>query len=114
MRPLTTPELMAAWDTASGLEPYARPLALLAAACPEHSGEELARLTVGERDGLLLTLREWALGAGVVALADGPACEQRVELAFCVEAVRAPAGAAADTLAVSAGGYELVVRPPNA
>jgi hypothetical protein len=113
MRPLTTPDLMATWEAAAQLAPAARPLALLAAGCPDRSAEELARLPVGQRDGMLLSQREWAFGGQVVSLADCPQCSQPVELRFQIAAIRVDDAAAPETIAFQANGYKLRVRAPN-
>lgn len=113
MRPLTTPELMAAWDHAVALPPWSRPLAILAAGCRERDREELAQLSVGQRDVLLLALREWALGPEVVGVADCPACGESVELTFLVQDIRVPAAPAPELLTVHAEDYELKVRVPT-
>ena len=47
-------EFLSVWEHGLESRPYERALALLAAACPENSPEELASLTIGQRDALLL------------------------------------------------------------
>jgi hypothetical protein len=59
--------------------PPRRALALLAAACPERSLDEVATLSIGERDWRLLTLREWMFGAQLVSTANCPDCGERLE-----------------------------------
>ncbi|HKI02137.1 MAG TPA: phage baseplate protein, partial [Thermoanaerobaculia bacterium] len=59
MRPLSAPELLEAWERGLAGHPVQRALLLVAAACPGTPPEELARESVGRRDGRLLTLREW-------------------------------------------------------
>jgi hypothetical protein len=114
MHPFSTHELVAAWDDASALPACERPLALLAASCPEHDRSELEQLSVGTRDALLLTQRERAFGSRVVSLADCPRCAQTAELAFDVRDVRLPAGPRERRLAVRSRGYRLVVDVPTA
>jgi hypothetical protein len=113
MRPLTTPDLIAAWDAAAALAPAARPLALLAAGCPDRSAAELAELAVGERDSMLLSLREWAFGTDIVSLADCPQCSQPVELSFRIGDIRVDAMRAPETITFRTRGYQLRVRAPN-
>ncbi len=88
MRALSAAELLDAWAQAYAQPPPRRALALLAAACPGCSPAALARLSVGCRDGLLLTLREWTFGPQVEGLAACPQCGERLELAFRVADVR--------------------------
>jgi hypothetical protein len=113
MRPLTTPDLMAAWEAAAPLAPAARPLALLAAGCPDRSVEELARLPVGQRDGMLLSQREWAFGDQVVSLANCPQCFQPVELRFQIDDIRVEDAPVPETIVFQTKGYKLRVRAPD-
>lgn len=104
---------MAAWDAAGSLPAVSRPLALLAASCPEHSVEQLARLPVGERDALLLSQRECTFGGEVVSLADCPRCSLAVELQFQIADVRVPPAPVPDVITFQTKGYRLRVRLPN-
>ena len=64
MRALSAAELLSVWERGTGQPPHERALSLLAAACPESSRDELAILSIGERDKRLLTLRAWTFGHG--------------------------------------------------
>lgn len=79
MRPLTAMQLLDAWEGAAGRTPVERALALLAAACPDETFERLAALPIGERDGLIFDLRMQTFGPQISAVADCPACGQRLE-----------------------------------
>lgn len=114
MHPLTTTDLMATWDAAATLEPAARPLALLAAACPEHSADELACLPVGTRDAMLLSQREWAFGADVSSLADCPRCAQPVEMRFRISDVCVDGPPPPPTIDFRSRGHRLRIRVPSA
>ncbi|HRC75716.1 MAG TPA: hypothetical protein PLO33_08555, partial [Kouleothrix sp.] len=59
---LSARDIVRAWDWGQDKHPVDRALALLALACPDLSYDALADLTVGQRDGRLLALREQALG----------------------------------------------------
>ena len=89
MRPLSTQDLLAAWEVGC-TEPGAveRALALLAVACPEVPREALAQLTIGDRARLLLALRDSAFGSRLIGLADCPQCGERLELEFDVAYAR--------------------------
>ncbi len=123
MRPLSAQELLDAWERGSSEPPVGRALTLLAAACPETPPEELARESVGRRDGRLLTLREWTFGPRLMSVAACPACGERLETAFDMDDIRvggtadeAPDYAAADPigpLSLSVAGYELTFRLPD-
>ncbi len=115
MRPLSAPELLAAWERSLAEPPALRALVLLAAACPETSAEDLARESIGRRDARLLTLREWTFGPQLVSLASCPVCGERLETAFDVAEIRVPGGeeAPAEPLSLTVAGCELTFRLPD-
>ena len=80
MRALSAWELLDVWETGLAQAPTERALALLAAACPESSTDDLAALTIGQRDGKLLTLREGLWGSKMPAVVVCPGCQERLEL----------------------------------
>jgi hypothetical protein len=105
--------LLDAWDYGLTLAPGLRPLALLAAARPADVLSGLARLPVGRRDAALFSLREALFGAALSAVADCPACAQRVELSLRTSDLRVPEPGAAEALALQWGDYELHFALPN-
>lgn len=114
MRALSTSELLEVWERGLVQGPVERALALWEAASPETSREALAARSVGQRDGALLTLREWTFGSRFVSLATCPHCSQQLEFAFNIVDVRVstevePAPESTMTIA----GYELQCRTPN-
>lgn len=114
MRSLTAQELLDAWERGLGEPPVRRALALLAPACPETPPEELARESVGRRDGRLLTLRERTFGPHLVSLAACPACGERLETTFDVADIRVEAPESPEEpLSLSAAGHDLRFRLPN-
>src|SRR3954453_15793668 len=114
MRSLTAQELLDAWERGLGETPVRRALALLAPACPETPPEKLARESVGQRDGRLLTLREWTFGPRLVSLAGGPACGERLGTAFDVADIRGrETGDGAAPLTLTVFGRELAFRLPD-
>jgi hypothetical protein len=82
MRALSTAALLDAWERGAGHSLLQRALTLLAAACPDTPPERLARLTMGQRDGQLLALRELTFGPRVDAVIRCPRCLATLELAF--------------------------------
>ena len=114
MRTLSAARLLDAWEHGLGLPPAARALSLLAAADPDTAPETLARLSVGQRDERLLTLRERTFGPRLAAVASCPGCAERLDLAFETAAIRD--GSDADRAAehtLAAEGYELRFRLPD-
>ena len=80
MRPLQATEILQIWEHGVNLNPASSVLSLLVAACPEIPSEKFHQLTIGERDALLLTQREWMFGLQIEAMADCPNCEERLEI----------------------------------
>lgn len=113
MRPLSTPELVRAWESGAARTPAERALLLLAYACPEESWEELAGLPIGRRDARLLTLREWTLGPALNCVARCPSCAEPVELNFSVADVRHDTATVSGELHVEIHGYTVAFRLPD-
>lgn len=80
VQPLSAAELLQVWEWGQGQPPVRRALALLAAACPEWSLNELASLPIGRRDALLLALRERTFGRYMTVTTRCPQCAERLEL----------------------------------
>jgi uncharacterized protein (UPF0212 family) len=89
MRALSASELLGVWERGRDLPSVQQAMVLLASACPEISPDSLARLSIGQRDGFLFTLREWAFGPNLVGMATCPECGDRLELNFDLADVRA-------------------------
>jgi hypothetical protein len=114
MRPLTTPELLDAWEAGVPQPASQRALTLLAAACPEATVEEFSRLPVGQRDGLLLSVREQTFGSRLPCLITCAACGERAEVAFHVADLRVePRSTAPGVLTIEAQGYLVEFRLPD-
>jgi hypothetical protein len=111
MMALSASELLAVWEQGQGRSPIACALLLLTAASPDLSP---AKLSIGRRDALLLSLREWLFGSRLVSLAVCPGCSRSVEVGFDLSEVRVAAdGAQPEALTVRSGGYEARFRLPN-
>ena len=65
---------------------------MLESASPDISPDYLARISIGQRDGFLLTLREWAFGSHLLGMATCPNCGDRLEISFDVDDLRATSG----------------------
>lgn len=88
---------------------------MLAASCPDVDSSDLARLSIGRRDGLLLELRAAQFGSAVVALTDCPECGTITELTFEVSDIRLPSAEDAVVAAASlvVDGRDVAFRLPN-
>jgi uncharacterized protein (UPF0212 family) len=113
MRALSASELLSLWERGLAQSPIERALTLLAAANPEAAPDDMARLSIGQRDAQLLTLREWMFGSQLVSLASCPGCGEQLELAFDVSDIRASQAHQGQALSASVAGYEVDVRLPN-
>src|SRR5687767_2172672 len=115
MHALSASQLLGVWERALERPHAERALALLTPACPELGPQELARLSVGRRDSLLLTLREWTFGPRLSCRARCERCGEALELGFEVSDIRAVQDASgdADALTLSLDGYEVTFRLPN-
>ena len=126
MRGMTAADLLSAWEQGVGQPSFRRALILLSAACPEVPAEQLARLSIGERDAYLLALRESILGPDLVSVASCSACGEQLEFACKTNDIRRtsradpaslePAAAGHDEsapLSVELNGYQLLFRLPN-
>jgi hypothetical protein len=116
MRPLSAHDLLRVWEVGEDRHPLDRALILLAAACPELTWDELAALSVGQRDARLLALREQTSGPGLNGFAECPRCAERMEFEVAVAdlrvAVESDAGDEAREL-VTDNGLALRFRLPN-
>jgi hypothetical protein len=67
------------WEQGESQSPLDRALTLLAAAWPERTREELASLSIAERDAMLWSLRELTFGPQLNGFTECPQCRQRLE-----------------------------------
>src|SRR5262249_37906247 len=91
MRHLTTEELLSVWERGAGLSSLDRAQLILNAARESASDPDPSQLPLGERDGRLLTLREWTFGSKVTALTSCKKCNENLQLTFHVSDLRIPA-----------------------
>jgi len=79
MHPLSAHQILRIWDVGQGQPPIERALTLLAFVDPDKTRDELASLTVGQRDAYLLKLRELTLGPQLNGVTQCPQCGERLE-----------------------------------
>jgi hypothetical protein len=116
---LSAAELLDLWEQGLGRTPVRRALALLAPAYPDCSPEALARLTIGQRDAGLLSLRESTFGSRLLSLVTCPACSERLELAFDIADIHPSSPSRdekerqAEPLSLTVDGYRMRFRLPT-
>ena len=88
MRALSASELLGVWEHGLPQRPIERALTLLATTLPGTPLDDLARLSIGQRDAGLLSLREQNFGPQLVCLANCTSCGERLELSFTVADLR--------------------------
>jgi len=76
------------WEHGQGQHPLDRLITILQANSPDRSRQELADLTIGQRDKQLLAFREVHFGRLLQAYGVCPACEERWEFALHTEHLR--------------------------
>jgi hypothetical protein len=113
-------EALGIWERCIGLSPAAAMLLWLSASYPEISAEQLPRLTIGERDTLLLDLQERLFGPQLEGVATCPHCGERLEFSMTVSDMRAgPARTDLTSLGSSStqrmvlGDYQVEFRVPT-
>lgn len=114
MKSLSAAELLDVWERGLSQASIQRALSLLGAACPEVPPEQLVNLSIGQRDGLLLSLREKVFGSQLVSQGACPKCGDRLELTFSVSDIRtAPETEPTAILVTRVEDYEVHYRLPN-
>ncbi len=111
----TTNELLQVWETGMAQTTLQKSLLLLAAACSAPV-DEIALLSIGERDARLLYLREWMFGSTLTNVAHCPKCAQPVEWETSVKDIRLQQPSALGEIqeySLQTAGYSLRFRLPN-
>ncbi len=90
MQPLTAGKLLAVWERGRPQHPLDRALTLLAAVTPNTTRDELADLSIGERDARLLQLRTLLLGPDAEGFVECPRCAERLEFPLATAAFAQP------------------------
>jgi hypothetical protein len=88
MQALSAQTILQLWEIGQSQHPIDRALTLLNFACPDRSPEDLAHLSIGQRDLLLLTLRELTFSSQLVGTADCPQCGERLEFVMSTADLR--------------------------
>lgn len=115
MRSLSPHEILQIWEIGQGQTNIERALTLLAFAFPNHTQEQLAGLTIGQRDYYLLQLRELTLGTQLNGFTECPQCGERLEFELNAPALRVgePKGLNTSAQGLQVGAFEVAFRLPN-
>ena len=114
MRPLSAHDLLSVWEVGEDQHPLDRALTILAVACPELTWDELAMLSIGQRDARLLALREQTYGPRLEGFVECPRCAESLEFDVTVTDLRAAEpDAGEEALELVTNGFELRFRLPN-
>jgi hypothetical protein len=114
MHALLSNELLEVWEQGASRSAAERALLLLAAAYTELTPEQVAQLSIGQRDRFLLALREQTFGSKLDSTATCPSCavhmEFRVNAAdICSTPLKEPDG----VLEATHADYSVQFRLPN-
>jgi hypothetical protein len=113
MRALLAADILRIWETGRDQPPLDRALGLLVAADPEMEREDLAALSMGRRDALLLALRCRVFGEILQAYAECPQCGGPLELHFPAASIQTGGGGVPEVLELSVDGIDLSLRFPT-
>jgi len=118
MKRLEASDLLQIWERGIGTAPSMALLPLLLAAFPEITPEQLPNLTIGARDSLLLTQREWLFGSRLEGVVSCPNCGEKLEFSLLVDELRADSGEGLDLnprapIFVKAAGVMVEVQIPT-
>ncbi len=114
MNHLTALELLRLWEMGLSASPVRRAIYLLAIARPDCTWDDLTRLSIGQRDGLLLRLQEQLFGTQLASVVCCPHCGERLEFSCTVEDLYIPHTAlSTGDLTLELDGYTVQYRLPN-
>jgi hypothetical protein len=89
MNSLLFSTLLELWEDNTSSTPVQRALALVVLNCQKESGEVLAGLPLGQRDSVLIDLREQLFGERLTGIAKCPNCACDFEITFETSSIRA-------------------------
>jgi hypothetical protein len=114
MRTLSAHDLLRIWEVGEDQHPLDRALTILATACPDLTWDDLAALSIGERDARLLAIRERTYGPRLEGFVECPRCSESLEFDVRVADLRATEPAAGErALELASDGIELRFRLPD-
>lgn len=113
MRPLFAPDVLKVWEKGQAEHRLDKALTLLHAAFPDTARNELAELSIGQRDACLLTLRELTFGSKLNCFAECPGCEDDLEFVISTSDIRLLPGSCEKKHELEIGEALIQYRMPN-
>lgn len=114
MHALSAADLLSVWERGMGQPVVRQGLLLLAASFPETPPEDLAQLSLGQRNSRLLSLREQVFGPKLISVSACPSCNHELQLTFTAAEVRTRVGEVTnEILTIAADDYEVRFRLPD-
>jgi hypothetical protein len=118
MRPLAASDILKVWEQGEPEPEIYRALTMLSLACPDLHHDELAGLTIAQRDARLSELRELTFGRQLNGFIVCPHCQERLEFSLDLAALRlrssaSPAASASEEFSFETDGYALRFRLPD-
>jgi len=112
-RSFSPEKILDLWEAGRQQHELDRALTVLSAAYPGVRRQELADLTIGERDAHLLRLREAVLGAGAAGISECPQCGERVEFPLDTRTLERGEGSAKTAREIEVNGIRVRFRLPT-
>jgi hypothetical protein len=113
MQCFSSEKILTVWEAGRQQHELDRALTLLGAAAPELTRDELAGLTIGERDARLLRLRTLVFGPTATGFAQCPQCAERVEFPIDTAVLPQPKELAAVPHEIGVGRTRVRFRLPT-
>jgi hypothetical protein len=88
MRSLSAHDIVGVWETGREQHSLDRALTILSAAMPRARRDQLSKLAIGQRDRLLLDLREMTYGSDLRMFAECPECAGHLEIRIATSDLR--------------------------
>ncbi|NJD75631.1 MAG: phage baseplate protein [Candidatus Methanoperedens sp.] len=115
MRPMSAQDILNTWEQGQNQHPLDKALTLLFPSFPDSTKDELATLTIGQRDAFLLSARELVFGGRLNLFARCPQCQERLEFSMSTKdicAVKEP-HEPGSIFELAAGDFVLRFRLPD-
>jgi hypothetical protein len=113
MQRLSESQLLDLWEKAYGKAPSERAVMLVGACQPDVPAKQLLQMTVGQREGILLRLREQIFGSRVDMIADCPSCKESLEFSFHIHDILCDQETSTGTCELQLDGHRIAFRVPN-